>query len=192
MTGDEQDAADKQLRNQKLEALLTACALRDRKAFEQLYQLTSPNLYGLLLRILNSEAWAQDCLQEAYVKIWNNAQSYRPYLAAPMTWMTTVARNQALDQLRRRRHEVALEGQPVPETADEDPPPLESLVRGDQGRLLKRCLDQLTERQREMIALAYFRGLTHDELARQSDTPLGTVKTWIRRGLEALRRCLEP
>jgi RNA polymerase sigma-70 factor, ECF subfamily len=191
VTGDEQDAADKQVRNQKLETLLSACALGDRGAFEQLYRLTSPNLYSLLLRILNSEAWAQDCLQDAYVKIWNNAHSYRPYLAAPMTWMMTIARNQALDQLRRRRYEVALNGQSIAETADNDPPPLENLMRSDQGRLLKRCLDQLGERQREMIALAYYKGLTHDELARQSDTPLGSVKTWIRRGLEALRRCLE-
>ena len=192
MTEDTHSAADRdrQIRNQRLAMLLSACALHDRNAFADLYQLTAPNLYGVVLRILNSEAWAQDCLQEAYVRIWNNAERYRPSLAAPMTWMTTIARNQALDQLRRRR-EVALDGQAVADTTASDLPPLEGLMRSEAGRLLKQCLEQLGERQREMIALAYFRGLTHDQLARLSGTPLGSVKTWIRRGLETLRRCLE-
>ncbi|MCU7851848.1 MAG: sigma-70 family RNA polymerase sigma factor [Candidatus Thiodiazotropha sp. (ex Monitilora ramsayi)] len=190
---DNKTVEEKNIRNQQLTELLAACALNDQKAFARLYQMTSANLYGVVLRILNREAWAEDCLQEAFVKIWNNADRYRPYLAAPMTWMMTIARNQALDQLRRRRREVMeSDGHAFREEVDHDPLPLENLTQSDEGIRLKTCLDQLKEKQRQMIAMAYFKGLTHDELANQTDTPLGTVKTWIRRGLEQLRRCLEP
>jgi RNA polymerase sigma-70 factor (ECF subfamily) len=189
----EQDQAAKKARNQELTELLSACALSDQKAFARLYQMTSANLYGVVLRILNREAWADDCLQEAFVKIWNNAESYRPYLAAPMTWMMTIARNQALDQLRRRRREVMeSDSDGFREEVDPDPLPLDRLSQSDEGGRLQDCLDRLNENQRQTIALAYFKGLTHEELANRTDAPLGTVKTWIRRGLEQLRRCLEP
>ncbi|MCU7845344.1 MAG: sigma-70 family RNA polymerase sigma factor [Candidatus Thiodiazotropha sp. (ex Monitilora ramsayi)] len=192
-SGNDRKIEEKNQRNQELTELLAACALNDQKAFARLYQMTSANLYGVVLRILNREAWAEDCLQEAFVKIWNNAESYRPYLAAPMTWMMTIARNQALDQLRRRRREVMeSDGHTFLEEADTDPLPLDNLTQSDEGLRLKACLELLNENQRQMIALAYFKGLTHDELANQTDAPLGTVKTWIRRGLAQLRRCLEP
>jgi len=138
------------------------------------------------------EEWAQDCLQEAYVKIWNNASSYRPHLAAPMTWMSSIVRNQALDLLRRRRREVL---QPEPEKLLEDSAgdaiPLDNLQQTEEGKRLRNCLDQLKSQQRQVIALAYLKGLTHDELASQTGTPLGTIKTWIRRGLAQLKGCLE-
>lgn len=191
--GERQQASVNHMRNKQLEELLNACALKDQNAFARLYQLTSPNLYGAVLRILNREAWAQDCLQEAYVKIWNNAQRYRPSLAAPMTWMMAIVRNQALDLLRRSRREVMeSDGRGFPAEADGGLLPAEALQGSEEGRRLKRCLDLLREQQRQVIALAYFKGLTHDELAQQTGTPLGTVKTWIRRGLEQLRRCLDP
>ena len=181
------------LRNQELESLLAACALKDRKAFARLYSMTSAKLYGVVLRILVRDEWAQDCLQDAYIKVWNNAGSYRSYMAAPLTWMSTIARNQALDLLRKRKREV-MEGddKSVPEQVDGAPLPLEGLSRSDEGRRLDDCLGRLKEQQRQVIVLAYFKGLTHDELASHTDTPLGTVKTWIRRGLDQLRRCLEP
>jgi RNA polymerase sigma-70 factor (ECF subfamily) len=177
----------------QLQELLAACALQDRQAFEQLYVLTSAKLYGVILRILNRGEWAEDCLQEAYVKIWHKADSYRPQIAAPMTWLATIARNQALDLLRRRRKEVReSEVDGLPEEVDADPLPPDRLLLNDEGRRLSDCLAQLKSQQRQMIALAFFKGLTHDELATRTDTPLGTVKTWIRRGLEQLKRCLEP
>jgi RNA polymerase sigma-70 factor (ECF subfamily) len=189
----DQEQIAKQARNQELTELLAACTLNDQKAFARLYQMTSANLYGVVLRILNREAWADDCLQEAFVKIWNNAESYRPYLAAPMTWMMTIARNQALDLLRRRRREVMeSDSGGFKEEVDPDPLPLDRLSQNDEGIHLQDCLDRLNENQRQTIALAYFKGLTHEELANRIDAPLGTVKTWIRRGLEQLRRCLEP
>ncbi len=179
-------------RNEQLKELLAACALNDRQAFAQLYELTSAKLNGVILRILGREAWAQDCLQEVYIKIWNMAGDYRPYVALPMTWMMTIARNQALDLLRRHRREL-LSDEPakMEQETDIELLPMERLQRDDAGRMLQRCLQKLQEQQRQIIALAYFRGLTHDELARQTGTPLGTIKTWIRRGLEQLRGCLE-
>ena len=106
--GDEQTDTDtaRERRNEQLKELLAACALHDRRAFAQLYQMSSAKLYGVILRILGRDEWAQDCLQEAYIKVWHNAGNYRPYIAAPMTWMITIARNQALDLLRKRRREV--------------------------------------------------------------------------------------
>ncbi|QYZ66949.1 MAG: RNA polymerase sigma factor [Gammaproteobacteria bacterium (ex Lamellibrachia satsuma)] len=180
-------------RNEQLKALLAACTLKDRRAFAQLYEMTSAKLYGVILRILIRDEWAQDCLQEAYIKIWNSAGSYRPYLASPITWMATIARNQALDLLRRRRREVQMaEPEKLLEASDSKTMPLERLQQSDEGRRLNDCLEQIKSQQRQVIALAYFKGLTHEELASQTGTPLGTVKTWIRRGLEQLKRCLEP
>ncbi|MGD8912687.1 MAG: sigma-70 family RNA polymerase sigma factor [Candidatus Thiodiazotropha sp.] len=180
------------LRNQELERLLAACALNDRKAFSHLYNITSAKLYGVVLRILNREDWAQDCLQDAYIKVWHNAGSYRVHLAAPLTWMSTIARNQALDLLRKRKREVMQSDEKgFPEQIDANPLPLEGLSRSDEGRRLEKCLQELKGQQRQVIALAYFKGMTHDELAAYTDTPLGTIKTWIRRGLDQLRRCLD-
>ncbi|RLJ15931.1 RNA polymerase subunit sigma [bacterium endosymbiont of Escarpia laminata] len=180
-------------RNEQLKALLAACTLKDRRAFAQLYEMTSAKLYGVILRILVRDTWAQDCLQEAYIKIWNSADSYRPYLAAPTTWMATIARNQALDLLRRRRREVQMaEPEKLLEASDSKMMPLERLQQSDEGRRLNDCLERIKSQQRQVIALAYFKGLTHEELASQTGTPLGTIKTWIRRGLEQLKRCLEP
>jgi len=192
-TGEIDSANANQQRNAQLQELLAACALKDRQAFARLYVMTSAKLYGVVLRILSRDEWAQDCLQEAYIKVWNRADSYRPYLASPMTWMATIARNQALDLLRRRHREVReseIDG--LPEEVDRELLPPERLQRSADGQRLNRCLEQLKSQQRQVIALAYFRGLTHDELAARTHTPLGTIKTWIRRGLEQLKRCLEP
>jgi RNA polymerase sigma-70 factor (ECF subfamily) len=187
---DPQDAI--RLRNQEFERLLAACALNDRKAFSHLYGITSAKLYGVVLRILNREDWAQDCLQDAYIKVWNNAGNYRSHLAAPLTWMSTIARNQALDMLRKYKREVTQsDDKGFPEQVDSDPLPLEGLRRSDDGKRLDACLQQLKEQQRQVIALAYFKGMTHDELAAYTETPLGTIKTLIRRGLDQLRRCLD-
>jgi RNA polymerase sigma-70 factor (ECF subfamily) len=179
-------------RNEQLQALLAASAINDRRAFAQLYEMSSRKLYGVVLRILDRDEWAQDCLQESYVKIWNSADSYRPHLAAPMTWMTSIVRNTALDLLRKRRKEV-LQSEPekLLEDGSDEAIPLEKLQNTEEGKRLSDCLEQLKSQQRQIIALAYLKGLTHDELAAQTGTPLGTIKTWIRRGLQQLRVCME-
>ncbi|MCU7891710.1 MAG: sigma-70 family RNA polymerase sigma factor [Candidatus Thiodiazotropha sp. (ex Ustalcina ferruginea)] len=187
---DQQEAV--RLRNQELERLLAACALSDRKAFARLYSMTSAKLYGVVLRILNRNDLAQDCLQDAYIKVWNNAGNYPSQMAAPLTWMSAIVRNQALDLLRKRKREVMESNDNgLPELIDGALLPLEGLTRTDDGKRLGNCLEQLKEQQRQFIALAYFKGLTHDELAAYTEIPLGTIKTWIRRGLDQLRRCLE-
>ncbi|WP_041443095.1 sigma-70 family RNA polymerase sigma factor [Thioalkalivibrio sulfidiphilus] len=178
--------------NPDLEKLLSACALGDRDAFQRLYLATSPKLFGIAVRILGSEAQAEECLQDAYVKIWQRAGDYRPHLASPVTWLVTIVRNGALDRLRRNRRQLELA----------DPAHLEFLMDehatapGPAGEesdavLLRECLKQLREDQRRCIEIAYFEGLSHGEVAERTGNALGTVKTWIRRGLQELRRCLD-
>ena len=129
-TGSKTDSPE-QLRAELTE-LLAACSLKDQRAFARLYELTSAKLYGVILRILIRDEWAQDCLQEAFIKVWNHADGYRPDLAAPMTWMATIARNQALDLLRRKRREISLDDADwLPEEADKDPLPLDRLQQGE-------------------------------------------------------------
>jgi RNA polymerase sigma-70 factor (ECF subfamily) len=175
-----------------LPGLLAACARRDRAAFERLYQASSAKLYGVALRILRREDWAEEVLQECYVSIWTHAPEYRPALAAPMTWMTSIVRNRCLDWLRRPRMEVSDEDGALVEAAEsENPGPLAELERGKNAAALARCLKGLEARQRQAIALAFYDGLSHSELASHLREPLGTVKTWVRRGLLKLKSCLE-
>jgi len=182
-----------QLPAEELANLLARCALGDRHSFEQLYQASSAQLFGLILRIVKNQDIAAEILQESYVKIWNRAGDYRTDKAQPMTWMGTVARNQAIDTLRRSTNQV-LPGEPVEQLywlADEGPEPDEIAHRDRQSDALKACLEQLEGLQKKALLLAYFRGMTHEELALHLEKPLGTVKSWLRRGLQRLKHCLE-
>lgn len=175
----------------RLAGLLAASARRDREAFARLYEATSAKLFGVALRILRREDWAEEVLQECYVSIWAHAPDYRPALAAPMTWMTSIVRNRCLDWLRRPRLEVPdEEGAIVEGTESGDPGPLAGLERAKESQALARCLQGLEGKQRQAIALAFFDGLSHSELAQHLREPLGTVKTWVRRGLLKLKDCL--
>lgn len=183
------------VQNKHLENLLGACARRDEGAFARLYQLTAPKLFGVALRILRREDWAEEVLQDCYVSIWNHAGSYSSGLSAPLTWMTSIVRNRCLDWLRRPRLEVVLErpddgDDPLDSIAADGPGPLENLARAADARALTECLGQLEAKQRQTIMLAFYDGLSHSELARHMRQPLGTVKTWVRRGLEKLKGCL--
>jgi RNA polymerase sigma-70 factor (ECF subfamily) len=170
---------------------LAACARRDRAAFARLYQATSAKLFGVALRILRREDWAEEVLQECYVSIWTHAPDYRAGLAAPMTWMTSIVRNRCLDALRRPRLEVEDADGAIAEGAESDNPgPLAALERIKDAQALARCLQALEARQRQAIALAFYDGLSHAELASHLREPLGTVKTWVRRGLLRLKDCL--
>ncbi len=175
-----------------LAALLAASARRDRAAFARLYQLTSAKLFGVALRIVRREDWAEEVLQECYVRIWSHAQDYREGLAAPMTWMTSIVRNRCLDWLRRPNPEVAdVAGDLLEGAQSGNPGPLAELERSSDAAALARCLKALEAKQRQAIALAFYEGLSHSELARHLREPLGTVKTWVRRGLIRLKSCLE-
>jgi RNA polymerase sigma-70 factor (ECF subfamily) len=176
----------------QLTALLAACGRRDQTALARLYELTSAKLFGVALRIVRREDWAEDVLQECYLRIWNNAQDYRAGLAAPMTWMTSIVRNRCLDWLRRPRFEVADVDDGIAETtASDSPGPLAELERSKEAEGIAHCLKGLDARQRQAIVLAFYDGLSHAELANHLREPLGTVKTWVRRGLIRLKTCLE-
>jgi len=176
-----------------LAALLAACARRDRDAFARLYRATSPKLFGVALRILKREDRAEEVLQDAYVNIWTHAGAYAAGLSAPMTWMTSIVRNRCLDQLRKPRAEVSdAEGEIADATASDLEGPLALLERSSDARAIAACLKGLEPRQRQTIVLAYFDGLSHSELAAHLREPLGTVKTWVRRGLMRLKECLGP
>jgi len=177
---------------QALGALLARCALRDQRACAELYRLTSAKLFGVALRILRREDWAEEVLQESFVNIWNHAGEYAVAKSAPMTWMTSIVRNRSLDWLRRPRNEDTSENYDliVESVCDIAPGPLDRLTAQAQSQALALCLQQLDGSQRQSIMLAFQQGLSHSELASHLREPLGTVKTWIRRGLERLKGCL--
>jgi len=177
---------------QQLTGLLGQCALKNQRAFEDLYRLTSSKLYGVALRILRRQDWAEEVLQECYVNIWNHAGNYAQAKSAPLTWMTSIVRNRSLDWLRRPRAEATGEEYEIAVEAwqDDAPGPMEQLMASSEAAALARCLQQLESKQRQSIMLAFFNGLSHSELADHMKLPLGTVKTWVRRGLERLKGCL--
>ena len=172
--------------------LLARCAKRDAVAFQILYEQTSPRMYALCLSMLKHEGLAEDVLQEAYVKIWDNAHRFLPSKGKARTWMTTVVRNKTLDKLRSLKArpietEVGYEGL---EFASQYLEPEQFSSLSEETSQLMHCLNQLKPEQKECILLSYYYGHTHEEMARQLKRPLGTVKAWIRRGLEKLRLCL--
>ena len=176
----------------QLGQLLSRCGLGDQAAFGALYQATSAKLYGIALRILRREAWAEEALQEAYVKIWRHAETYDPARGRPMTWMINVVRNHSLDLLRRadyRAQEEEWSPETDPRTSPENPAALAETSQ-EMQRVLG-CLGLLGEEQRNCILLSYHQGLTPTEVAERLKRPVGTVKTWIRRGLIKVRECLE-
>jgi RNA polymerase sigma-70 factor (ECF subfamily) len=176
----------------RLAELLGQSALKNQRAFGDLYQLTSAKLYGVALRILRRQDWAEEVLQECYVNIWNHAGDYAVAKSAPLTWMTSIVRNRCLDWLRRPQAEATGVEYDIAVEAwqDDAPGPMESLLATSEAAALARCMQQLESKQRQSIMLAFFHGLSHTELARHMQQPLGTVKTWVRRGLERLKGCL--
>jgi len=178
----------------RLAELLAQCALRNQRAFAELYGLTSAKLFGVALRILRRRDWAEEVLQECYVSVWNHAGDYAVQRSAPLTWMTSIVRNRSLDWLRRPQHEATGEEYDIAVEAwqDDSAGPLERLAASSEAAALERCLQQLDGKQRQSIMLAFFHGLSHSEVAGHMKQPLGTVKTWVRRGLERLKGCLQP
>jgi RNA polymerase sigma-70 factor, ECF subfamily len=175
-----------------LAALLARCGVGDQRALAELYRLTSPKLFGVALRILRREGWAEEVLQESFVNIWNHAAEYAAAKSQPLTWMTSIVRNRSLDWLRRPRQEDTSKDYDllVENLRDDAAGPLEQLTQSAEARALARCLRELDSWQRQSIVLAFQHGLTHSEIAARVQQPLGTVKTWIRRGLERLKACL--
>lgn len=195
--------ADRSERSQELSALLSRVALGDRQAFEKLYRLSSSQLFGVVLRINSDRAQAEEVLQEVFVNIWRAAGGFDTALSQPLTWLTSIARNRAIDSLRRRGSEPQTisrfqtlddddgERDLLEALPSEAAGPLELLTRAAQASELERCMGNLSGEQRSSLALAYYQGLSHAEVAEQMSQPLGTVKSWVRRGLLSLRACLD-
>ena len=167
-------------------------AAGDRGALQELYEASSAKLFGVCLRILSDREESEDVLQEVYLTIWRRADRFDPARASVMTWLSTIARNRAIDRLRTRGPlslADPIEDLEIPDASEG----AEALaMAADDRRRLLGCLDQLDERTRQAIRTAFFEGLTYEALARRMDTPLGTVKSWIRRGLARLKGCLQP
>lgn len=177
----------------QLQQLLKRCQQQEPKALKALYKATSSHLFAVLLRILRNESHAEDCLQQVYLKVWNSAGQYNADIARPMTWMNTIARNQALDWLRRYKNDRLNDSDDIlvyqPDSKSQTDTIAEQWQTSTQ---VHKCLQELKDTQRQCIELAYFEGYSHHELSERLEQPLGTVKTWIRRGLERLKSCLSP
>jgi len=182
-------------RSARLADLLARTALSDQAAFAELYRLAAPHLYGVALRILREPALAEDLLQEAFVNVWHHAGSYNSAKAKPQTWLTSIVRNRCLDQLRRREPDTVTltrdDDEPEMELEGMGPTPEELLLSGADANSVRSCIEGLEGGQRQAIALAFVQGLSHAELAEHLRQPLGTVKSWVRRGLERLKKCLD-
>jgi RNA polymerase sigma-70 factor, ECF subfamily len=171
--------------------LLRRTAARDAEAFAALYRQTHALLYGVVARILKRGDASGEALQEAYVRIWEKAGEFDSGKGSPIAWMATIARNRALDDVRRVRP-TSLEDMPEGfEPAAETVEPLAARARSEQLSALLECLGALEPERREVVLLAYYRGFSRDALAARFDRPVPTIKTWLRRGLMQLRECLE-
>ena len=163
----------------------------DRAALRDLYAASSAKLFGVCLRILSDREEAEDVLQDVYVTIWRRADRFDPSRASVGAWISTIARNRAIDRLRARGPLAWAEPVEDLQIADEQPGVESLLSAADDAARLAACLAELDERTRAVIRTAFFDGVTYEALARRMDTPLGTVKSWIRRGLARLKGCLE-
>ncbi|MEO8280346.1 MAG: sigma-70 family RNA polymerase sigma factor [Ideonella sp.] len=184
----------------ELAQLLSRAGLGDRAAFASLYQRSSAHLFAVILRINRDRAQAEDILQEVYVNVWRAAAGFDAAQSQPMTWLTSIARNRAIDSLRRANSQPLLNSSHgrddedvdvYDETADDAPGPLELLNQAALARQLQHCMEGLSAPQRQSLAMAYFDGLSHSEIAERMAQPLGTVKSWVRRALQALKPCLD-
>ena len=177
--------------DQQLESLLDRCAAADPAALERLYELASPMLFACLVRMLRRRALAEEALQDVFVSVWQRAGQFRAARGRPMAWMMSIARYRAIDLLRHEKSAPVLVPD-LPERADlQDEAKDEGLPWMTAPGLLERCLALLTDRQRNCLELAYIGGNSHEDISRLTGNPLGTVKSWIRRGLQSLRTCLE-
>jgi len=179
-------------RREELCAAMARLADGDRDALEQIYAMTRVKLFGICLRILKDRKEAEDALQDVYINLWQRADRYDPSRASPISWLSTFARNRAVDRLRvgKVRAGAVPEDEAAP-VADEAPLADTLLIDAERAAHVHTCLDTLSDNQRDNIRAAFFEGFTYTELAERADVPLGTMKSWIRRGMARLKTCLE-
>jgi RNA polymerase sigma-70 factor (ECF subfamily) len=170
--------------------LLERVGRRDREAFSLLYRATSAKLYGVISRILSRGAAADEVLQDVYVKIWDRAGTFDPSIASPITWMATIARNRALDEIRRAKSAPLETMSDDIDVAADTLDPLAARERSEDLEKLLHCLGQLDEEKKQIILLAYYRGMSREALSARFKHPVSTIKTWLHRSLTQLRGCL--
>lgn len=171
--------------------LLAAVAHGDETAFERLYEATRAKLYGVLLRILGRPELADEVMQETYLKVWTMADQFDPNIASPITWMVAIARNRAID-IVRKKGELSIEEEPEAlGVAAETPAPLARREMSEELKRLLSCLGKLDPKKQRVILLAYYSGWSREQLARKLDIPANTIKTWLRRSLLEIRECMD-
>lgn len=186
-----QPATDATAARARLAETLWRVGQEDRSALATLYDLTSAKLFGICLRICGERQAAEDVLQEVYLTVWKRASGYEPGRASPITWLATIARNRAIDWRRaqgKRQMTTIDDALPI---ADDRPIASEVMLAAESDQRLHLCLDQLEDKQRLAIRTAFFDGVTYAELADRLGVPLGTMKSWVRRGLMRLKDCVE-
>ncbi len=184
------DRADSSNSGDDVAQLITAVAGGDQAALRNLYDQTASRLYAIGYRLLRSEQEAEEVVQDVYVSVWRRAGDFDPNRGQPLAWLATIARNRAVDRLRRKRLPASgLDA--ASHVADDSPTALDLALAGERREQLGACLDELEDQHRTLIRTAFVEGLSYSELAAQENVPLGTMKSWIRRSLLRLRGCME-
>lgn len=174
-----------------LARLLGVAATGDRPALEALYRAAAPQLFGLALGIVRRRDLAEEALQETFMAVWRHAGKFDAGRGSAMAWMARIVRNECFDLLARHRRETPLDPELAEAIVDPAAGPLALAEGSADARALQRCLGELEAKPREGVLLAYYQGLTFEEVAVRMGAPLGTVKSWIRRSLARLKQCLE-
>ena len=174
-----------------LTRLLIDTGIENRDAFRELYTLTAAKLFGICLRICGDRVAAEDVLHDVYLTIWKRAGAYEPGRGTPIIWLATIARNRAIDWRRKHGRRIAVALDDAPALPDPAPDAETVLLLDETSKRLHDCLSELDHHQRDAIQTAFFFGYTYAELAERSNVPLGTMKSWVRRGLGQMRECLE-
>jgi len=175
--------------------LMKKIKAKDQKALAELYDLYGHLLYGLIFSILKKRTEAEDLLQEVFVNVWEKATSFDPERGNAYQWLVTLTRNKAIDRIRsknyksQKKEETDIELPDIPLTGDQRSP-LESTILKERAEKVKKALLEIPEKQRQVIQIAYFRGLSQSEIAKHLDIPLGTVKTRTRQGMLKLKELL--
>lgn len=177
-------------------ALVARMAEGDERGLSELYDRHGGAVYGVARRVLALRADAEEVVTEAFAQAWREAARFDPVRGSVAAWLVTIARTRALDAARaaqrRARLAVAAAAEPPPEAGDSASTPEGQALAGERGRLVREALAQLTDVQREAIELAFYGGLSQSEIAERLHTPLGTVKTRLRLGMQKLREALAP
>jgi RNA polymerase sigma-70 factor (ECF subfamily) len=177
--------------DESLVAALQAAGRGDRAAFKAVYDRTSPLLFGIVLRILRDRAMAEDVVQDAYLRIWRHASGFSSAAGSPLGWMVAIARNRAIDVARRRREVLVAPDEDGRDWLESVADPRDDGAGFAAMHQLGRCLGGLEESHRRCVLLAYYEGYSREELAARFDRPVNTIKTWLHRGLAALRLCMD-